>query len=473
METENGDTCFETSGNLSVDFFFHFTRSYQVTSEEMEKLWKYNPNQFIQILKHARDVRNGKGEKLIVRDALLWLRQHKRKTYHLNKFDFTINLGCIKDLLHLANGKHCGEMDIIVDMLREDMEEAPDGHISLAAKWAPSIGKQFSHLAKYIALKLFPTSKSPYKQYRKLLTRLRKKLNIVETKLCAKKWDEIEYEKLPSRAHHLLRTTFCRHDMERYQAYVEQCKTGKAKINTGALFPHELVHECFGDNYDETIQVMWDDMISNMKVKLKSSVAIVDVSGSMLVMGVGNVIPIEVAIALGLMIAELCDGPFKNRVLTFDSFPQWHIIDPLLSLQDKVKQLSKAPWGGSTNLRASFDLILSMAITSSCPPSDMPQTLYIFSDMQFNRACHNSSSTFEYAKQKFESHGYSLPSIVFWNLNGKHRGLPVQITDHNVALVSGFSPSILKLLLNGKLNPVGVMEDAIQRYHDDIDETER
>jgi Mg-chelatase subunit ChlD len=349
-----------------------------------------------------------------------------------------------------------------------------DEPISLAAKWAPSEGKHFNREAKYIAIKLFPNTRTAYKKYRKLLTRLRTRLNLVERKICSQQWSAIDYAKVPSRAHKLLRNTFQRHDKERYESYVEKCTKGEAKINSGAVYPHELVHACLRNDYNDTIEVMWKDMVSKLNVNLKSSVAIVDVSGSM-EYRINGVKPIEISIALGLMVAELGNGPFQNRVLTFDDTPTWHMIEPDTSLLQKVKKLKWADWGGSTNLRASFDLILDLATSSHCKQEDMPQTLYIFSDMQFNEACKqsNSISTFEYAKQAFALSGYSLPSIVFWNLNGRNEGVPIQMSEHNTALVSGFSPNLLKLLMNGKLDPVGVMEDAIRPYHGDIDDEER
>ena len=469
MTTKNGDKCYNTSGNPLLDFFFHLTRGYDVRDEELESLWRFDPNKFIQILKHARDVRQGKGEKRIVKNALLWLRKHKYKTYLLNLRDFTERLGCIKDLSHLSMGKRTPELDLIVTLLREDMEAPPDGPISLAAKWAPSEGKQFHRQAKYIAAKLFPKSRTANRKYRKLLTRLRARLNLVETKVCSRKWSEIDYPRIPSRAHKLLRATFYKHDKKRYESYINDCKMGKGKINTSAVLPHELVHACLTNSYDDTIQVMWNNMI---KVNLKSSVAIVDVSASMNT-PTSCVRPIEVSIALGLMVAEMASGPFKNRVLTFDDMPTWHMIEPDTSLLQKVEKLKWAEWGGSTDLRASFDLILDLATSSHCKQEDIPQTLYIFSDMQFNEACKDTDSTFEYAKKQFESAGYSLPSIVFWNLNGANSGTPIQSSEHNTALVSGFSPILLKLFMKGNLDPVEVMEDAIRPYNGNIDESER
>jgi hypothetical protein len=171
-------------------------------------------------------------------------------------------------------------------------------------------------------------------------------------------------------------------------------------------------------------------------------------------------------------VGELSSPPFHQRVMTFSDTPLWHVTDQS-TLKDKVNKLENAHWNGSTNLRSAFNLILETALVASVPPSDMPKTLYIFSDMQFDAACRgDNNSTFEYARTQFAQHDYQLPGIVFWNLNGDHSGTPITMSENNTALVSGFSPTLLKLLMKGKLDPMGIMEEAISHYTADIDEQE-
>jgi len=486
--TESCDVNYRTSGNVLLDLFFTIVRGHEISDEKMNELWKANPTTLIQILKHARDVRKGKGEKKIVRYALLWLRHHKPKTYLLNLRDFTINLGYFKDLVQLASEiplDHRKEMfglelAIIGEALLYDKELVDTSNrmdekqisISLAAKWAPSEGKHFDVLAKRLAKLMFPQSKTALKEYRLLLTKLRHHLNLVETLMCENKFDQIDFSKVPSKAHRLLRKAFVKHNPLRYEKYLEQVSLGKQKINTTATYPHELVQACMNRQHDKTTQLMWEDIVDKLRSNTltSSSVAVVDVSASM------NGTPMEVAIALGLMVSELTTLPFRDRVITFDTTPAWHVLNPKDSLADKVSHMLRAPWGGSTNLRGTFDLILDTAVGSKVSQEDMPQTLFIFSDMQFNQACGNqekSQSTFQYAKQRFKEHGYQLPKIVFWNLRGDSKGVPIQSsTEEQTALVSGYSPTLFKLFTQGNFSPIEIMNDAIQSYSGFVDESE-
>ncbi len=393
-------------------------------------------------------------------------------------------MGYFKDLVQLASEiqrDHRQEMyglelAIIGEALlydKELLETADEKYvsISLAAKWAPSEGKHFDSLAKRLAKLLFPQSKTALKDYRLLLTKLRRHLNVVETLMCENKFDQIDFSKVPSKAHRLFRKAFTKHNRSRYEDYLEQVSIGKQKINTTANYPHELVQACM-NRHDQTTELMWKDMVDKLRsnTMISSSVAVVDVSSSM------NGTPMEVAIALGIIVSELTTLPFRHRVITFSSTPTWHVLNPKDSLYNKVSHMRRAPWGGSTNLRGTFDLILDMAIASKVRQEDMPQTLFIFSDMQFNEACGDqkkSESTFEYAKLRFERHGYHLPKIVFWNLRGNVKGVPIQTsTQEQTALISGYSPTLFKLFSKGKFSSIDIMNDAIQSYSGFVDESE-
>jgi len=134
--------------------------------------------------------------------------------------------------------------------------------------------------------------------------------------------------------------------------------------------------------------------------------------------------------------------------------------------QDKVKQLSTAEWAGSTNLEATFKLILDSAKRGNLSNEQVPDTLLILSDMQFNQCVQNhSESAMEMVRRMYEEAGYTLPNIVFWNLRTSH-GVPVKINESGVALVSGFSPSIMKNVLNKDLNPLSVVYQTLdnERY---------
>lgn len=250
-----------------------------VQSQLLEDSWNISPENTVQILLNARNIRGGKGEKCVVFQGLLWLRANKPGTYLLNLAEF-LRVGCFKDLLQLVGmmskeqdkypklgiQDEFIELELMAEFLKSDMEkldvfktitasemsdENEEGkkkqsspRLSLAAKWAPSEGSHFDreHLrfAKRLAKLLFPAEKYPLPMYRKTLSSLRKQLFLTETAMCAKQWDKINYNVVPSRAAKLLKKAFQKNDSERYSKYLEDCKSGKAKINTAAIFPHEV-----------------------------------------------------------------------------------------------------------------------------------------------------------------------------------------------------------------------------------------
>ena len=129
--------------------------------------------------------------------------------------------------------------------------------------------------------------------------------------------------------------------------------------------------------------------------------------------------------------------------------------------------MSSSNWGYSTNLQAVFELVLDKAVKSRVPASEMPTVILIISDMEFDQATQRGSTALEMIRSKYESAGYEMPNIVFWNVASRHDNVPAQIKDERTALVSGFSPSILKSVLSGKnISPISIMLDTVnsERY---------
>ena len=179
---------------------------------------------------------------------------------------------------------------------------------------------------------------------------------------------------------------------------------------------------------------------------------VADVSGSMM----GD--PMSVSVSLALYFAERNKGQFKDYFITFSGNPRLQKITGQ-NLKDKMNSIEKAEWEMNTNLQAVFDLILNTAIKNNTLKEELPETLYIISDMEFDSAC-DTRTNFEVIKDKYEQSGYKLPNIVFWNVNGSGENLPVQEGEKGVAMVSGFSPVIFKLAVENK-TPLEVMEDTI------------
>ena len=393
------------------------------------------------------------------------------------------------------------------------VEPASNLFISLAAKYAPSEGKHWGGLAKKIARILFGGSaaaaqgaehkhggfqnaahmQSCMKRYRSLLSTLRGHLCITERLACANRWPSINFNAVPSKCHQILKAAFRRHCPQRYAAYLASLKRGEkqVKINVTGLAPHELV-KFYLDNpraaVNETVEAAWRALVSRVEESgtFASAVAIVDVSGSM------AGLPMTVAIALGLLVAALSSGPFRGRVLTFHDRPSWHVIRGE-SLKEQVACLASAEWGGSTNFAASLELVLEVAVAHRLAQGDLPQTLFAFSDMQFDAASGGGNfmqQTYQTLSAKFLRSGYRIPQVVFWNLNGAlNRDCAVQMDQPGCALMSGFSAQLLNVFLRAQvavdpeasgakpeenpLHPLAIMMDSIKEYVVEIDESER
>ena len=206
-----------------------------------------------------------------------------------------------------------------------------------------------------------------------------------------------------------------------------------------------------------TVEAQWK-ALPNYITGTNKLLPICDVSGSM----TGT--PMEVSIALGIYISERNEGVFKDAFITFSSKPTLEVLKG--NLFQRVSQLSKADWEMSTNLEAVFTLVLKKATEAKLKQEDMPETLLILSDMQFNQATRSDKTAMGMIKKQYKDAGYKLPRIVFWNLRAVDKTFPVQNKD-GVAMVSGFSPSIMKNILQGKdFSPEGIMLDTVmsERY---------
>jgi len=236
------------------------------------------------------------------------------------------------------------------------------------------------------------------------------------------------------------------------------------------MFPHELARHYFQESkLDRVIELQWKVIAGELKRSgsLEDSLVLSDVSGSM------SGTPMEVSVALGILISEITNEPFKHMVLTFHETPTFHVIDGP-TLQEKVRKIKKMPWGGSTNFQACFDLILERAKSAKLKQSQMPKRLIVLSDMQFNSAAVGGAAQFQTNHQatiaKYNAAGYEVPQIVYWNLRGNTQDVPVDATSSNVVLLSGFSPSLLKQLMSGesvsgteKTTPLSILKNILQQ----------
>jgi hypothetical protein len=358
--------------------------------------------------------------------------------------------------------------------------------LSLAGKWAPTEKTFFDkpgqgRLARRLAHLWFGASHPQCysRAYRQALSQLRENLRVVERFMCAGEWNRIEFSHVSSKCHLKSKKAFAKHCDGRYESYLSELKAGTAKINTAGLHPHELVNQYMsnkveGGGVDETVEAQWRTLVGKLKQagSFSSALAVVDVSGSM------SGIPMMVAITLGLIVADMTTGPFHNRLITFDANPNWHVVEEDSTLRDKVTAAQAMRWGCNTDMLKVFTLILNTAVSNKVKQCDLPKTLFIFSDMQFDQATTGGAgqykTTHATVKAMYKQHHYTPPSIVYWNLRGDTCSFPVCKDTPDVAMVSGFSADLLKLFLSGEpLTAEGIMHMALTPYEVEVEDSEK
>jgi len=453
--TENGMKTRASTASACVDLFFKigamrgqdpipaFTAAFVEDAEIATRiaLW-------------ARDVREGAGEREIFRKIM-------KHTVNRHLIDKTPELGRWDDLLvFLEDGV---DADIQEYIIRKIATALIDGN-GLCAKWMPRKGP--------VAVKLRAALQLSPKQYRKLLVNRTK---VVETQMCAKDWDGINFSHVPSLAASRYKKAFNR-NTPKYKEWAEKLVKGDktVKVNAGAVYPYDVLKGVSNyllglpslDNTELDVVVAQWEALPNY-IGEANVLPLVDVSGSMVTaIGGSKTTAMDVAVSLGLYCADKNKGKFKDTFLTFSESPQ--LLNLKGDILQKVQQMVTSKWGMNTNLHAAFNKILDVALKGKVPQEEMPQTLLIMSDMQFDACVKQDDSAIEMIRNKYEEAGYQMPNVVFWNLNARDN-VPVKFNERGVALVSGFSPSILKAVLSGdmeNLTPVGVMMKTlmVDRY---------
>lgn len=445
--TINGMKTNASSMNALVDLFFAIgaSRGKDMT-KAFEKAIVANETLALRLLMWARDVRGGAGEREVVRKILTYMEKNHPAALE-RILPLIPEYGRFDDLLVFQTRAFKEKAYVIIgDALR-----AGNG---LAAKWMPRKGPIAVEIRNFFGM-------SP-KQYRKSLVALTK---VVEQDMCAKRWNMIEYSHVPSLAAARYQKAFNRNDPMGYAKYKSKLATGEAKINANAVYPYDVIKSGkFGGDH-AVMQAQWDALPRYIGDELVLPMC--DVSGSMgcPVGGNDNLSCMDVCVSLGLYLADKNTGPFKDMFLTFSASPSINVLKG--DLRSKLRQLETADWGMNTNLNAAFDEILRVAVKGKVKAADMPKYLLIMSDMEFDRCTRFDDSAMQMIQRKFEAAGYEVPKIVFWNLNARAGNVPVKYNMKNVALVSGFSPSIMTAVLGAKdMSPVSVMLETLnsERY---------
>ena len=330
----------------------------------------------------------------------------------------------------------------ILDYIEEGLTEKKDG---LLAKWMPR-KDQYNNLASMFRKH---TGWSP-KKYRKTIVELTK---VVEQQMSSKEWGAIKYEHVPSVASNKYRKAFYRNDETRFTKFIEDCKSGKKSVKAGAIFPYDIYRSISRGDKKEAIEVQWNALPNYLKDSDCRFLPMCDVSGSM------SGLPMDISVSLGLYLSERNNSSFKDAFITFTSSPKLQILKG--SIVDRSKQIL-GEVGYDTNLQAAFDLVLNTAIRDNVSKSDMPTHILVISDMEFNSSEIKGKTNFEVIRDKFANSGYEAPSLVFWNVNGRVGNLPINVKDRNATLVSGSSPSIVKMVLSGEILPDSAMNKVVE-----------
>ncbi len=441
--TTNGMRARKSTASACVDLFFKIgaSRGKDIT-KDFVAAYVENKDIALRIAQWVRDARGGAGERELFRQILAYLDKHDpdaaakllMKVPEIGRWD---------DIFVVKNDKlKYQAFSMLGDALR-----AKNG---LAAKWTPRKGELAVEIRNFFGM-------SP-KFYRKSLVELTK---VVEQDMCAKNWDNINFSHVPSVAHARYKKAFFRNTQE-YAKYVAELikdpkdRTVQVKINSGAVYPYDVLKGVIGaynKNYNSTelgaLQAQWDAMenfIGDANV-----LPLVDVSGSMTCKAGGHASKsettcLDIAVSLGLYCADKNTGKFKDTFLTFSGSPE--LLHLKGNIVQKVKQMVDSNWGMNTDLIKALEKVLKVAKEGGVPQEEMPEVLLIMSDMQFDACARFDDSAMKAVERKFTDAGYEVPKIVFWNLNA-HDNVPVKYDTRGVALVSGFSPSIMVSVLGG------------------------
>ena len=485
--TENGAIKHNSTLDKVLDMFALGGSYRKRTDKEVEILfgdaYRQDKELALKCLFYLRDVRGGQGERRFFRVAYKWLCRNDEQVARMNltivpefgRWDDLI------DIIYSVRDTNSAIVDIGIGQIITQLSLDADCKTpSLLAKWMPSENAS-SAATKAKAGWLRRYMGYIPKEYRKMLSNIRKKLNILETLMSENRWEEIEFDKIPSVAGMKYRNAFAVKEVTaaRYKAFMSNKET---KVNASVLNPVDIADKVLSNcgwrgslsqTEVDTLCKYWDNLKDYYQGREENAIAIIDVSGSMY----GQ--PMAAAIGMGAYIAEKSHGPFANHFITFSSNPQLVEFEGD-NIVDKIQRCSRADWGGSTNVEAAMMLILNSAIKNRLSQADLPKRLYIFSDMEFNHcmtfgepvrdrwvfgapqinSIDHVNTLFEVIEKRFADAGYEMPQVTFWNLDARHNNIPAIGPKFNY--ISGFSMSQMEAVMAGK-TAVDMMLDVLNK----------
>lgn len=462
--TENGAKAKNTSGDACLDFFSTVGSLRQTDDDRKIRLFEYayneDPRSALRIMFYGRDVRGGLGERdtfrTLLNNAAKFYPNYVLKNMHLIPF-----YGRWDDLYCLIDTP-CEEAmwKFMKETFEHDWSCYQKGYsdITLLAKWLKR-GDESSKAAHDLGVLTAQKFGYTVYVYKRMVVKLRKHLDIVEAKMSTGRWDEINYSHVPSRAAMIYRDAFMRHDGDRYYDYIAAVQSGEEKINTGAVYPYDLIHKVMHGEYDATVQAMWDNLPDYVDGRFNAMV-IADTSGSM------SGRPMETAISLAIYFAQRNRGAYHNLWMTFSMYPKYQEIQGD-RLDQIYRNMDKSGWDMNTNLESALMKILQTAIDNNVSPEDVPASLIIISDMEIDSCEHSGWSFYDEMRDRYAEQGYQIPNIVFWNVNSRHDVYHADKSRKGVQLVSGQSPTVFTTLMQSiGMTPMEYMMSVInsERY---------
>lgn len=472
--TENGAIGLKTTGKALLDLNFMLSSMRNMPEDEIYDrfLLAYNENPALALvwLFFARDCRGGCGERRTFR-AIFKRFACENESVAIRLLPLIPDFGRWDDLIDIAFADvplsvRNEAFSILLKQIQSDIMRCNhDWSISVLAKWLPSSNSSSRESRRRAEVLRNAFGWSP-KQYRKNLSGLRKHLDVTERKMSAGEWSEINYESVPSRAAMNYRSAFSRHDAERYDEYLINVKNGKAKINAGVLYPYDIVHayQSLGRRgVENTLEAQWK-ALPNTVPENQSTLVVVDGSYSMFT-NVGNtrVTALDVAYSLGIYFSEKLSGPYHNQFITFSSRPQYVGFADGLSLRAKLDIMEHYADCTNTNIEKVFDLVLKTAVNNDLSQEEIPANILIVSDGEFDEMTTNGTdkALFDAIRERWESYGYKLPRLIFWNVCSRTGTIPLASNELGVALVSGFSPNVADMVMSGDIDPYKCLVDKL------------
>ena len=489
--TENGALGYATTGSKFVDAMFDLPKLRTTLADHVKIIWKdlyaEDENLAVLFMFYVGDIRGGAGERFVFRNMFKAFCEAdpRRAEYFIKYIPDYSRWDIMFDLFGIDKYVDAAIVNNVRVQFYQDIAivtEKKNEPISLLAKWLPSYNTssiETKKKAAIVAKECFGLdivhNPSDQRTYRKMISTVRKALKLTETAMSSNNWSEIEYSAVPSKAHAKYTNAFMRHDEERYSEYIHKVESGEEKINASTLYPCDIVYKYLNSmgrwmssdiEFNPILEEMWKALPS-YDFGDQDILSVIDGSGSMRCkIGTSNMNALSVGFALGIYFAEHSHGAFRNTFMTFSHDPHIIKFGENDTLVDKLKILLAEDDCSNTNIERVFELVLDTAIKNGYTQEDLPGTISIVSDMEFDAAqSYANGSTdarlFNEIAKRYEEAGYKLPKLVFWNVNSRTSTIPVRENDLGVTLVSGYSVHTLKMVLNGKLDPFEAIKDVL------------